>query len=361
MPTNSPASYNDVASWGIVPAWGYAIVIGSTTTIPEGTVVWGFWPTSTAPVDLQLKATEPKGHWIEITETRQNLMSTYNRYMEVPNSPVSSSAPDFGEDQLEHMAWNALFRGVWEGAYLLSQYVFSPDPQNQTPIPPLGMGMAWTATDADLASAIVVSLSASSKTARAFTYHLSQRPKAGRPLGLLQVTSSPNPISKAAENLQVPFPTKTVAYDDVHEPLDWMAGLKASKIVIADFGARANTLSQLLDSINKHTAMHSPKISIIPVGSQQKVRGPAQEPPSHEKLLHKPIYLIIYAQNRSTARKSNPRPKKQCRNSARSNTTPPGSKTPSGAEAYFDTLTHRWDEYYCARGASAPDLRRVEP
>ena len=28
-----------------------------------------------------------------------------------------------------------------------------------------------------------------------------------------------------------------------------------------------------------------------------------------------------------------------------------------GAEAYFDQLTHRWDEYYRARGASAPDMR----
>ena len=62
LPTASPAPYNDVASWGIVPAWGYAIVIESTTSIPEGTVLWGFWPTSTVPADLQLKATEPKGH-----------------------------------------------------------------------------------------------------------------------------------------------------------------------------------------------------------------------------------------------------------------------------------------------------------
>ena len=235
-------------------------------------MVWGFWPTSTVPVDLQLKATEPKGHWIEITKTRQKLMSTYNRYMEVPSSPVSKSSPNFGEDELEHMAWNALFRGVWEGAYLLSQYVLSPNPQNQTPIHPLGISMDWTATDADLASAVVVSLSASSKTARAFTYHLSQRPAAGRPLGFLQVTSSPSPILKAAENLQLPFPTKTVAYDDVDDSLDWMAGLKASKIAIADFGARGDSLAQLLDSIHNHAALRSAKVSIIQVGSQQKVR-----------------------------------------------------------------------------------------
>ena len=278
MPTASPAPYNDVASWGIVPAWGYAIVIGSTTRIPEDTVLWGFWPTSNVPVDLQLKATEPKGHWIEISETRQKLMSTYNRYMEAPSSPVSLSSPEFGEDELEHMVWNALFRGVWEGAYLLSQYVFSPNPQNQMSIHPLGMAMDWTAMDADLATAVVVSLSASSKTARAFMYHLSHRPAAGRPLGLLQVTSSPSPISKAAEYLRLLFPAKTIAYDDVHESLGWMAGLKASKIVITDFGARANSLGQLLDLVNNNAALRSPKVLIIQVGSQQKVRGPLLDP-----------------------------------------------------------------------------------
>ena len=272
MPTACPAPYNDVASWGIVPAWGYAIIIKSTTSIPEGTVLWGFWPTSTVPTDLRLKATEPKGHWIEITETRQKLMNTYNRYIEVPRSPHTSSSPIFGGDEIEHMAWNALFRGVWEGAYLLSQYVFSPEFQTQAPIHPLGMGMNWTARDADLASAVIVSFSASSKTARSFAYHLSQRPAAGRPLGLVQITSLPSPISRAAESLRSSFPMKTVAYNELHECLDWLAGLQASKIVIVDFGARANSLGQLLELINNHAALRSPKVVIIQVGSQQKVR-----------------------------------------------------------------------------------------
>lgn len=199
-------------------------------------------------------------------------MSTYNRYIEVPRSPDTSSSPDFGGDEIEHMAWNALFRGVWEGAYLLSQYVFSPKFQTQAPIHPLGMGMNWTARDADLASAVIVSFSASSKTARSFAYHLFQRPAAGRPLGLVQVTSLPNPISKAAESSRSSFPTKTAAYNELHECLNWMAELQASKIVIVDFGARANSLGQLLELISNHAALRSLKVVIIQVGSQQKVR-----------------------------------------------------------------------------------------
>ena len=126
-------------------------------SIPEGAVLWGFWPTSTVAADLQLKATEPKGHWIEIIQTRQKLMHTYNRYVEVSRSPDSLSSLHIGEDELVHMAWNALFRGVWEGAYLLSQYVLSPNSQTQKPIHPLGIGMSWTAPDADLASVVIFS------------------------------------------------------------------------------------------------------------------------------------------------------------------------------------------------------------
>ena len=233
--------------------------------------MWGFWPTSTVPTDLNLKATEPKGQWIEISDHRQKLMHIYNRYIELPKPPVSLSSPGFGEDELEHMAWNALFRGPWEGAYLLNQHVFSPSPQTEPPIHPLGMGMSWTAADGDLSSAVLVSLSASSKTARSFAYHLSQRPTSAGPLGLLQVTSSPAPISEAAETLQPSYPTRMIAYSGISDALDWMRSLKATKIVIVDFGARADALEQLLESLKNDPGLQSAEVVIIQVGSQQKV------------------------------------------------------------------------------------------
>lgn len=270
VPNTSPPPYNDDSSWGIVPAWGYAVVIESTTQIPQGTVIWGFWPTSTVPVDLKLKAAEPRGQWIEISEHRQKLMHLYNRYIELPRPPVSTLSLDFGKDELETMAWNALFRGVWEGSYLLSQYVFSPNPDIQPPIHPLGMGMSWTASDADLSSAILVSLSASGKTARSFAYHVSHRPSSAGPLGLLQVTSSPSPIAEAAEAFKSAYPTKTIAYSEISDSLDWMVGLRASKMVVLDFGSRGTALDHLLESTKNHPVLQSSKIVIIQVGNQQK-------------------------------------------------------------------------------------------
>lgn len=318
--------------------------------------MWGFWPTSTVPADLQLKATEPKGHWIEISETRQKLMNTYNRYIEVPRSPDSVSSPDFGEDELERMAWNALFRGVWEGAYLLSQYVFSPSPQTQMPIHPLGMGMNWTATDTDLASAVVVSLSASSKTARSFAYHLSRRPAARLPLGLVQVTSLPSPISKAAESLRSNFPMKTVDYTDVPESLEWMAGLKASKIVIADFGARANSLGQLLELIKNHAALHSPKVVIIQVGSQQKVRPPDPRPRISQHLLIICTRQVYTDEEQLAAKEAMSKLGKVQYNTSG---VQDAVMQADGAEAYFDKLARVWDEFYRTRHASIPDMRII--
>lgn len=262
-------------------------------------------------------------------------MHIYNRYTELSKSPVSLPSLGFGTDELEDMAINSLFRGVWEGAYLLRQHVFSPSPQTQSPIHPLGIAMRWTAADADLSSAMLVSLSASGKTARSFAYHLSNRPASAGPLGLLQVTSSPLPISVAAENLQPPYPTREVAYSEICESLEWIASLKASKIVIVDFGARANILNQLVESIKNHPVLRSYTLVIIQVGSQQKVYTDEDVLATKEEMsrLGKVQYNTSGVQD--TVMQLN------------------------GAGTYFDTVTPLWDKWLRNQSRSIPDMRIV--
>ncbi|KAJ5971383.1 uncharacterized protein N7479_001301 [Penicillium vulpinum] len=276
-----PAPYNDPSAWGIVPAWGYATV--EETTIPElskGTLLFGFWPTSSTPTDLKLKRGSPEGHWIEISDHRQQLMPLYNRYTVARTSssiseltstlnPLSDSA----QDELDRMAWNTLFIGGVAGI-VLSEYVFSSNP-SQPPIHPLGNkpGLQWTLSDGDLSSAVVINLAASTNTARVFSYYLSRKPDSSAPLGLLQVTSAVSRIEEADRNLPTSVPSKVVAYEDIgsEESAEWLASRKASKIVIVDFGGRENSLTDTLSLIKNHAELQSSKVVIVSVGKEQKV------------------------------------------------------------------------------------------
>ncbi|TAQ87670.1 hypothetical protein B7494_g4021 [Chlorociboria aeruginascens] len=271
LPANVPAPYNDSSSWGIVPAWGYALVVESTTSILPGTLLFGYWPTTSVPTDLKLKPTEPKGQWIEISEHRQQLMTLYNRYSEEPRSPVSPTSPQFSDEEVQELGWSALFRLIWQAGYLLAEYVFPPKPQSNPAIHPLGMNLPWSASDEDVTSAIMVSLSASGKTARSFAWNFVQRPKSSSPLGFLQISSSPDSIATATETSNPPFPTKSIGYSNIAASASWITDLKPSKIVILDFGGRGNSLDELLASIKSELALESVKIVIIAIGTEQKV------------------------------------------------------------------------------------------
>ncbi|KAJ5193363.1 hypothetical protein N7449_009505 [Penicillium cf. viridicatum] len=276
-----PAPYNDPSVWGIVPAWGYATV--EETTIPElpkGTLLYGFWPTTSTPTDLRLQRGSPEGHWIETSDHRQQLMPLYNRYTATATTtpiseltttlnPLSRSA----RDELDRMAWTTLFIGGVAG-FVLSEYVFSSNP-NQPPIHPLGnqVGLQWTLSDGELSSAVVVNLAASTKTARVFSYYLSRKPDSSAPVGLLQVTSAMSRIEEADRNLPTSVPSKVVAYGDVDskESAEWLASRRPSKIVIVDFGGRANSLKDTLSLVKKHAELQSCKVVIVQVGNEQKV------------------------------------------------------------------------------------------
>lgn len=274
-----PAPYNDSSAWGIVPAWGFATV--EESTIPDlivGTLLYGFWPTSAAPVDLKLQATGLDGYWVEISEHRKLMMPLYNRYRQTPVSlPVSALSklptPE-SRAELDRLAWLAVL--IWRSGYFLSEYIFPPDPEKQAPIHPLGRksGLAWTADDSDLSSAVVVSLAASTKTARSFAYFLERRSPGSGPLGFLQVTSSVSSLSEASKTADPSFPSKAIEYShiDGQDSMEWLKHINPTKIVVVDFGARSNTLERLLQAVKNETALQSTRTVIVQVGGQQKVR-----------------------------------------------------------------------------------------
>ncbi|CAG8924734.1 unnamed protein product [Penicillium salamii] len=283
VPAELSPPYNDQKSWGIVPAWGYGVVTESTTEITPGTLLWGFWPTASISVSLKLQPSELKGHWTEITDSRQRLMSIYNAYMEeghidlpdfvpgIKTKPTINISSFVDENLLKRMSWISLFRPTWQTGYLLSRHTFTSNPATQPPIHPLGMNLPWTAADADISAAVVISLSASSKTARSFAYHVFRRRVVEGPVGFLQVSQTPDVLEPVAGKLGAKIPTKTVRYDQVDESVEWIGRLRPKRIVLVDFGARAGTLVQLLEGIKGHSALGDVGTTIIQVGSEQKV------------------------------------------------------------------------------------------
>ena len=254
VPKILPSAYNDNSRYGICPAWGYGEVIESKISeIQVGELMWGFWPTSSLPVDLRLVPADVPGHWYETTEARNTLMNLYQRYViPVPKLRVQS----LDESKWRDMAWEASLT-VWQAGYLLNAYIFG-----RQRLHPLGPG-EWSEADADLTSAVVIALSASGKTARGFLFELAaHRAPEDNPLGLLSITSAKNSdfVPKAS------FPTKTVSYQQANDSgtMDWIAEQKPSKIVVVDFGGRGDSLHTLLEALK--TRMSSAQTVVIGVG-----------------------------------------------------------------------------------------------
>lgn len=273
VPADSPAPYNDRDEYGVVPAWGYGEILESTAAIPAGKLLFGFWPTYSLPVDLELEPHEPKGHWREVSKERSHLWTIYNRYHEV-NEPIPSSSFEVNSDLTKKMAYTALVQPVWGCGYLMGRYLFPEDPKACPPIHPLGQPGGWSESDGDISSAVLVSLSASSKTGQSFSWQILYNRSTSGPLGLVQATSVP---ASAIDPSKSVLPTKTVTYAELIDSATtkWIASLKPNRIVIADFGASAQVLDDFVQGLkSSDSPVASAAITIIGIGSEQKVYTP---------------------------------------------------------------------------------------
>ncbi|KAK4498421.1 hypothetical protein PRZ48_011079 [Zasmidium cellare] len=263
-----PAPYNDSSQYGIVPVWGYAQVLESKVDgLAPGKILFGFWPSHDMPVILRLKAADDcPGHYIEITESRQSLMNLYNRYIlrpEVTPSSLSASTP-----QTDSLAWQTIFL---EAGRYISRYIFG-----SPPIHPLGLAsLPWSAEDADISQAVVVSLSASGKTARVFQDALvGERSDNDGPLGWVGVTAGDG---KALIPKTTKFETKVVGYEQIatDDLMKWIEDLKPKRLIIIDFASRGLSLQSLTTALQAHRSHGQLPVTIIGVGNESKPHTPA--------------------------------------------------------------------------------------
>ena len=264
VPSSAPAPFNNNEEWGIVPAWGYGQVIESNiTAIEVGSSLFGFWPTSSYPIDLKLEVWQAPGHWSEVSEHRRQNMTVYNRYIQVKGQPSDQDRGILAGVQT-----------VWQCAYLLNAVTF-PFRKDGIPIHPLGFGHEWSTQDADLSKAVVISLSAASKTARSLAWNFARNREfaTNGPLGLLQATSNTVNLATLPDSS---LKTHNSPYNDLTGPetLAWISNLKPSRFVIIDFGAADSVLRGLSTTLSEH--FPNTKITNFAVGSESKVYTPEE-------------------------------------------------------------------------------------
>jgi hypothetical protein len=188
-------------------------------------------------------------------------MPLYNRY----------NVLDISNRDSESLGWEVGIKPVLLAGYVLSQYVFTPDPKLNPLVHPFGGTEEWDTGMADLSKSVFVSLSASTKTARSLAYYFYCRPAGSGPLRFLQVTSSPAAIVEAADKFLPQFPVKAVGYDEVESVETWLSDAKGERIIIADFGARFGALDRLRGVIDSSVSLKDLKVTILQIGNQQKV------------------------------------------------------------------------------------------
>ncbi|OOF93976.1 hypothetical protein ASPCADRAFT_52243, partial [Aspergillus carbonarius ITEM 5010] len=212
---------------------------------------------------LQLTPGNVQNHFIETSPHRQSVMSLYNRYIVL----------DIKDRDLDSQAWEAAMRLLWTCGYILTEYVFSYDLENHPVMAPFpGIpGVEWTASEADLSNAVVISLAVSGKTARSVAYNLCFRPQGKGPVGLVQVTSTPGVIGEAAERMGPAFETLAVGYDVVEGVEGWLVERRPEKLVVVDFGGRDGVHGRLFGMIAKNKVLRECELVVIGVGFQQKV------------------------------------------------------------------------------------------
>jgi hypothetical protein len=264
-----PAPFNDTSKYGIVPAWGFATVLESKITdIKVESLIFGFWPLSSLPVDLQLEPAKLSGHWWETSEHRQKMMTLYNRYM-IDDRKATSLADEQNPQTIE-LGWEAATRVLWSCGHLLNCFVF-PGHSNVKPVHPLVEKLLWSREDADLSSTVLVSLSASTKTGLSVADQvIHNRPREAGPVGLLAVASKPDKTALCLDG--APFPTKAVTYSQGNniDTKSWIQSLvereRPTRVLIMDFGGRGNSLQKIHDML---TSLEL-SVTTLAVGSEAK-------------------------------------------------------------------------------------------
>lgn len=270
VPDYVEAPYNDRSQYGISPGWGYATILESTVpALKKGSLLWGFFPISTFPVDLFLKqSAEIAEHFIEISPHRAKVMPLYQRYI------AADDTLDDIRSGISPAAWKSMILPPWKSGYVFNRFGFASFPGD--PVLHPGIGHPWTAQDGDLTKTLMICLGSGTKTGRSFIHQMAtnRAPESG-PVAVLEVSAA-SPESSPFVGLQKAFPIKAVNYPDLQSETlaNWLSTQPIDRYVIVDFSGRIGICEQLANKLRANTA--GPKVEVLVVGAESKVYTPEQ-------------------------------------------------------------------------------------
>lgn len=231
-----PEPFNDSSKYGTVCVWGFARVLESTVdNLPMDSLIFGYLPIGTLPVDLVIEPLVARGHVAEVSPRRSHLLPIYNRYITFRHPAETAGL------SRDILGWGALTRPLFLLPWALNKFVFAWDQECLVSPSAASREGLWSFENAHLTDAIVVVLSGSGKTALCFAQQLRrERPEQSQPAKIVGVTS--DATSKFAESTHLY--DKVLTYDKPEEEegrLGEALGIGSSsgtKIVLCDFGSR---------------------------------------------------------------------------------------------------------------------------
>lgn len=120
---------------------------------------------------------------------------------------------------------------------------------------------------------MVVSLSASGKTARGFAWQvLTKRAQGSGPLSFSQVTHVPDTVGGVVSR-PAHIPSGVFKYSQLDSAVDVAAGVKPQKLVIVDFGARQNALKKFMGLVNEKPELKGAQTVILQFEANKRFKS----------------------------------------------------------------------------------------
>ncbi|OAX81432.1 hypothetical protein ACJ72_04225 [Emergomyces africanus] len=273
LPPSIPEQFQDPGKYGRISAWGFGYVEESNRNdLPIGSLVYGYLPIGTLPVDLALSPSPSvTGQFHEISPARAKQFPVYNEYLTFPPAQASLLSD-------ERLGWDALLRIPYSVSHRLNRYVFAWDEAQLAPPSTLNLGPSplppWTMEQAGMADAVVIILAASGKNAVTFARELKfARPAGSQPRKVIAVTSQTSKAFVEATG----FYDAVCLYDEIGSEVTPEAFTdtldKDRKVIVCDFGARGSVFEVLVTWLKPLART----VLLVGIGSEPKLATPEQQ------------------------------------------------------------------------------------